>query len=237
MFEEYRRIRELGRNYGDRIANLGFHHTMVGRARLDNVHRCLDTILQEGIPGDLIECGVWRGGVVVFMRGFLAAHGVLDRSVWVADSFRGLPKPLVPEDEGLDLSTEPSLAIDRATVEDIFERYGLRDARVCFLEGWFRDTLPAAPIGRLALLRIDGDLPSSTTQALEACYDRVAPGGFVIVDDYGFIPQCRQAVDEFRARRGSPSRRYGSTGPACSGARRPRRPPLIRRLTGQTPEA
>ena len=139
--------RDVGRNYGDRLANLGFHHTMVGRARLDNVHRCLDVILAEGIPGDLIECGVWRGGTVVFMRGFLAAHGIEDRRVWVADSFQGLPRPVGPEDEGLDLSSAqwPSLAIDRATVEDLFERYGLRDARVRFLEGWFRDTLPTRP--------------------------------------------------------------------------------------------
>jgi hypothetical protein len=202
MYEEYRRLRNLGRNYEDKLANLGFHHTMVGRARLDNVHRCLDVILAEGIPGDLIECGVWRGGTVVFMRGFLAAHGIEDRCVWVADSFQGLPTPVGPEDEGLDLSSEqwPSLAIDRATVEDLFERYGLRDARVRFLEGWFRDTLPTAPIAELALLRIDGDLYSSTMDALESCYPLVAPGGFVIVDDYWFIPQCRRAVDEFRAR-------------------------------------
>jgi hypothetical protein len=202
MYADYRRLRELGRNYGDRLANLGFHHTMIGRARLDNVHRCLDVILEEGIPGDLIECGVWRGGTTVFMRGFLAAHGVEERCVWVADSFQGFPKPIGQEDEELDLTMEPSLAVDRATVEDLFERYGLRDARVRFLEGWFRDTLPSAPIDKLALLRIDGDLYSSTMDVLESCYDSVVSGGFVIVDDYGFVPQCRRAVDEFRARRG-----------------------------------
>jgi len=203
MYEEYRRCRSQGRIYGARLANLGFPHTMVGEARLDNVHRCLDAILADGIPGDLIECGIWRGGTAIFMAGFLAAHRVEDRCLWVADSFQGLPPPAGPEDDGLDLSREqwPSLAIDRPTVEDLFERYGLRDARVRFLEGWFRDTLPSAPMAELALLRIDADLHSSTTDVLESCYDLVAPGGFVIVDDYGCIPQCRRAVDEFRTRR------------------------------------
>ena len=71
-----------------------------------------------------------------------------------------------------------------------------------FLPGLFADTLPDAPIGRIALLRLDADLYSSTMDGLEALYDKVASGGFVIVDDYWALPSCREAVDEFRARRG-----------------------------------
>lgn len=179
-------------------------HTMIGRKRLDHLHACLDTILAEGIPGDVIETGVWRGGATVFMRAHLAAHGVADRTVWVADSFAGLPKPEVKEDIGYDLSKRhhPILAIDQDRVRALFERYDLLDDQVRFLPGWFRDTLPTAPIKQLALLRLDGDLYESTMDALLALYDKVSPGGFIIVDDYGALPPCRQAVEDFRATRG-----------------------------------
>jgi len=192
-----------GNSAGRWPEDIGFYHTMIGRRRLDNFHACLDTIRQEDVPGDLIECGVWRGGTVVFMRGYLAAHNLANRRVFVADSFAGLPKPSAA-DEGLDISRDvvPILAIERARVENLFRAYDLLDARVRFLEGWFADTLPRADFSQLALLRLDGDLYSSTRDALVACYDRVAPGGFVIVDDYGAIPQCARAISDFRAERG-----------------------------------
>ena len=66
---------------------------MVGLARLDNVQHCVEDVLRNRVPGDLIEAGVWRGGVTILMRAILKAHGVSDRNVWVADSFRGLPRP------------------------------------------------------------------------------------------------------------------------------------------------
>jgi O-methyltransferase len=201
MADDYRAERAIGRIYGRTLRNLGYQHTMIGRTRLDNVEQCLRTILGDGVPGDAIECGVWRGGTCVFMRAVFAAFGVHDRTVWVADSFAGLPKPTRAEDSGCDLSADafPMLAIDEDTVRETFERYGLLDGQVRFLKGWFRDSLPAAPIERLALLRLDGDLYESTLDSLHSLYHKVAPGGFVIVDDYGALPQCQQAVSEFRA--------------------------------------
>jgi O-methyltransferase len=203
MYGEYVKLREVGINYGRTIQNLGFQHSMIGRRRLENIESCLHTILAERIPGDCIECGVWRGGAVVFMRGFLAAHQVPDRTVWVADSFQGLPAPTLKQDEGLDLTAAryPMLAIDLETVRDLFERYGLLDDQVRFLPGWFKDTLPSAPIKALSLLRLDGDMYESTMDSLNALYDKVAQGGFVIVDDYGVLPQCKRAVTEFREAR------------------------------------
>jgi len=204
MYEEYVHLRETGINFGRTLENLGFQHTMIGRRRLENIEFCLSEVLTQDIPGDCIECGVWRGGAVIFMKGYLAAHRVEDRRVWVADSFKGLPKPSLEEDAGFDLSLEqyPMLAIHLETVRDLFQRYGLLDDQVCFLPGWFKDTLPSASIERLALLRLDGDLFESTRDALDALYDRVSPGGFIVVDDYGCISQCRQAVTAFRDRRG-----------------------------------
>jgi O-methyltransferase len=179
-------------------------HTMIGRKRLNNLEHCLTRIVADRIPGDLIETGVWRGGATIFMRGFLKAHGIEDRTVWVADSFEGLPPPSRAEDAGYDLSSEhwPSLAVRLEAVQNLFSRYGLLDEKVRFLKGWFKDTLPAAPIERLAVLRLDGDLYESTMDALEALYAKVSPGGYVIVDDYFSMPPCTKAVDEFRQRCG-----------------------------------
>jgi len=123
--------------------------------------------------------------------------------VWAADSFAGLPKPdpeRFPADEGDELWTQTPLAVSVDEVRANFERYGLLDDRVRFLEGWFRDTLPSAPVERLALLRLDGDLYESTMVALEALYDRVSPGGYVLVDDYA-LPTCREAIEDFRRER------------------------------------
>jgi len=178
---------------------------MIGQIRLDNIHQCLDTIVADKIPGDLIETGVWKGGATVFMRGYLMAHDIRKRRVWVADSFAGVPKANHAQDRfELDYSAEvfPYLAVSQEAVEDLFARYDLLDNKVKFLKGWFRDTLPTAPIKKLALLRLDGDLYESTMDSLNHLYHKVSPGGFIIVDDYYAVPACKVAVDEFRARHG-----------------------------------
>jgi O-methyltransferase len=179
-----------------------FSHTMVGRKRLQNLLDCLDTIRRDKVPGDLAETGAWRGGACILMRGFLEAWGITDKTVWVADSFEGLPKPSMPQDSGYDFSAErvPILSVSLDEVQENFRRYGLLDSQVRFLKGWFRDTLGTAPIHELALLRLDGDLYESTMDALDALYHKVVSGGFVIVDDYGDFEPCRRAVDEFRER-------------------------------------
>ncbi|MBS3821109.1 MAG: class I SAM-dependent methyltransferase [Phycisphaerae bacterium] len=175
---------------------------MVGMARLENVEACLKQVLADGVAGDCIETGVWRGGCTIFMRGLLKAYGVTDRTVWVADSFAGVPKPSCPEDEGTDLYLDTKLAVSEERVREHFRRFDLLDDQVRFLPGWFEDTTPTAPIERLALLRLDGDLYSSTVVVLRHLYDKVSPGGYIIIDDYGALEPCRRAVDEFRTERG-----------------------------------
>jgi O-methyltransferase len=173
-----------------------FGYTMIGHKRLDNIQSCIKDVLQRRIPGDLIETGVWRGGSTIFMRAVLKVAGVSDRTVWVADSFEGLPVPKDSED-GRDLSHVEHLAVSVEQVRANFARFDLLDDQVRFLKGWFCDTLPTAPIERLAILRLDGDLYSSTMDALEALYRKVSPGGYVIIDDYGSWHECKRAVDEF----------------------------------------
>lgn len=177
-------------------------HTMIGPKRLDNIQFCVERVIEDGVPGDLIETGVWRGGSCIFMRSILKAYGETARTVWVADSFAGLPPPnasVYKADAGSTFHTHGEfLAVSRQTVEENFRRYNLLDTQVRFLEGWFKDTLPEAPIDRLAVLRLDGDMYESTIQVLEALYHKVSHGGFVIVDDYHLRP-CKQAVTDFRS--------------------------------------
>jgi O-methyltransferase len=178
----------------------GYAHTMIGLKRLDNIQFCVETVLHAGVPGDLIETGVWRGGACIFMRAILAVHHVKDRKVYVADSFDGLPKPdaeIYPVDRGDSHHRKRYLAISQEEVAENFRKYGLLDDQVVFLKGWFKDTLPTAPIHRLAVLRLDGDMYGSTMEALNHLYPKLSRGGFCIIDDYG-LRRCRQAVDDFR---------------------------------------
>ena len=175
--------------------------TMIGLKRLDNLHFCIQQVLREGIPGDLIETGVWRGGACIFMRAALQAYGDNSRTVWVADSFEGLPKPdgRYSQDSG-DRHWKKSeiLGVPLDQVKANFSRYGLLDDRVRFLKGWFKDTLPAAPIEKLAILRLDGDMYASTMDSLVNLYPKLSVGGYIIIDDYSEIASCSQAADDFR---------------------------------------
>jgi hypothetical protein len=178
--------------------------TMIGLRRLDNLQDCIESVLRDKVPGDFIETGVWRGGACIFMRGVLRAHGVDDRRVYVADSFQGLPAPdaeKYPHDGGDLHHLHRFLSVSEDQVRKNFERYGLLDERVVFLKGWFRDTLPKAGIRALSLLRLDGDMYESTMDALNALYPKLSPGGYCIIDDY-VLPNCRKAVDDYRATHG-----------------------------------
>ena len=178
-------------------------HTMVSMQRVDNIQAAVETVLRESIPGDLIETGVWRGGSCILMRAVLKAHGDISRRVFVADSFEGLPKPDATKhhsDVGDKHYTHEFLAVSKEVVEDNFRQYGLLDDQVVFLKGWFKDTLPSAPLQQISVMRLDGDMYGSTMDALESLYDKLSVGGFCIIDDYALLG-CRAAVDDFRERR------------------------------------
>ena len=195
-----REKRETGRDFPRDVPSGAM--TMIGMKRLDNLQACIDAIVREDVPGDLVEAGVWKGGASIFMRGALAAFGDQHRLVWCADSFQGLPAPDLakyPQDSDVDWHEDTWLAISLDQVKDNFRAYGLLDERVRFLPGWFKDTLPGAPIETISLLRLDGDMYESTMDTLTALYPKLSPGGFIVVDDYG-IPQdtCRRAIHDFR---------------------------------------
>jgi O-methyltransferase len=178
-----------------------FADTMIGMKRLDNIEFCIRDVLKNNIEGDFIELGVWRGGATILMRALLKDMNVTDRNVWVADSFEGLPMPdaaKYPADKGDKHYTFNELKVSMEQVKHNFEKYGLLDERVKFLKGWFRDTLPNAPIEKLAVLRLDGDMYESTMDGLVNLYPKLSKGGYVIVDDWGAVPACKKAVGEYR---------------------------------------
>ncbi len=178
----------------------GYADSMIGVKRLQNIRECVETVLSQNVEGDFIETGVWRGGACIMMRAVLAAYNIKDRIVYAADSFQGLPEPdpgKYPAEKGNDFHFHEVLAVSREQVEKNFLKYGLLDAQVVLLEGWFKDTLPVAPIEKLALMRLDGDMYGSTMEALVALYPKLSPGGFCIIDDYA-LEGCRKAVEDYR---------------------------------------
>ena len=182
-------------------------HTLLGPDALGNLRSCARQAIWLRVPGDFMECGVWRGGACILLRAIQQAYGVgKRRRTWVVDSFQGLPSP----DQGRNLMDAVlheylieagSFAVSEQEVRENFRRFGLLDEGVCFLSGWFADTLPGWQ-GQLALLRLDGDWYDSTWTALENLYDKVSWGGFVIIDDYHPVIGAYAAVNDFRAARG-----------------------------------
>ncbi|MEY2461234.1 MAG: hypothetical protein QOG30_3064, partial [Acidimicrobiaceae bacterium] len=170
----------------------------MGRAQLAHLERCLDIIRDADVPGDLVEYGTARGGGAIFMRAYLDAHEMPRRRVWVADPFRASPEP----------DTAPKLArggvaafnADLNIVRDGFARFELLDDRVRFLQGPPSATLSSKNIGTVALVRIGRTAGAAARDVLDQMYDRLAVGGFVIVD----APEdseVRRQVEAFRVDR------------------------------------
>jgi cephalosporin hydroxylase len=180
------------RDSDDHMPASYFPYTDMGRVRLDHLQRCVETLQRETVQGDLIECGTGRGGGAIFLRGAIEAFDARERRVFVADEFRSTPRD-APAAAGY-----AGLAPDLNTVRDGFERFGLLDDSVRFLLGRVEETLPDAPIGKLALLRIGPGLGDGVATVLDVLYDKITLGGFVIVDDGS--DEAHRAVEEFRSR-------------------------------------
>ena len=179
IVREYDRLRREGDPTG---ATGAFAYTDIGRRRLDEIHEALDTVRRDGVAGDLVDVGCGRGGVGIYLRGYLDAHEDEQRQVWVADEFRAAPggdrRPLA--DGG-----KADLWADLSDVRHGFERFGLLDDRVRFVQGAPTATLADSPIGAIALLRIGRDAAADAPAILDALGDRLSDGALVIVDDLG----------------------------------------------------
>jgi uncharacterized protein (UPF0297 family) len=203
MVNLYQIDKSNGYNVQDRINGIGHNpnaYTMLSLKQMNVIEFCVKDIIDNKIQGDLIECGVWRGGATIYMQALLKTYNDTTRRVYVADSFEGCPKPDVnkyPEDVNSNWYTNSNIAVSLEQVQANFKKFDLLNNNVIFLKGWFKNTLSTAPIKKLALLRVDGDLYESTMDAL-VLYDKLSIGGYFICDDYGSIPQAKKAVDDFR---------------------------------------
>ncbi len=189
-------------------------HAQQNWASLSSVYDLTTFVENSRLPGALVECGVWRGGCAAVMA-TVAAKARSNRKLWLFDSFEGMPEA-TQEDLGEDakwLSNNrmsgrlAPVGRNVASINEVrsllFNELHLETSSVMIVKGWFQNTLPEYQrhIGPVAILRIDGDWYESTRVCLENLYDNVVAGGFIIIDDYGFFPGCRKAVDEFVERR------------------------------------
>jgi len=191
--------RRAGSSVGIDTENGFLPYAALGRTRLDHLEQCLGTIRTDAIPGDLVECSTGRGGAGIFMRGYLAAHELPDREVWVADEFRATPAPA--KEAGTVDEDMADLQADLNLVRDAFERFNLLDGRVRFVQGRVDTSLADAGIESIALLRLGEGIGDAARGVLAATYDKVSLGGYVVVDQNA-DPACARAVEAFREEHG-----------------------------------
>ena len=202
IFPDEKKMKAIISKPVDKIRETGFDwpekaHTMIGLFRLNNIHQCLDYVRQNNIDGDVIETGVWRGGSCIFMKKYLDLYK-MNKKVFVVDSFEGLPKPEIIEDDGDHHHAVEYLKVSLEEVTNNFKLYHCLDDNVKFVKGWFKDTLPNnQDIQKLSILRLDGDMYKSTMDVFTSCYDKLSSKGFVIVDDY-CLKGCIHATNDFR---------------------------------------
>lgn len=148
------------------------------------------------LDGDIVECGSYNGG-----SGAIMARAS-QKKIWMFDSFEGLPPPT--KEDGESTIARYYRGWDRGSVEKVhraFSMLGISDQNYICIKGWFQDTLPRSSITKIALLHIDADWYESVRFVLEQLYEKVQPGGYVVVDDYGHWEGCKKAIDEFIALR------------------------------------
>ena len=168
-----------------------------------NIEECVRYVANR-IDGAFVETGVFTGGASGYALRSMMRNGSI-RDYWGFDSFEGMPQPTIDDGEKARrwVGDDPSAvnAADYETCLSYLRSSGYPLDRINLVKGWFDETLPAYKerIGRIALLRLDGDFYASTKVALEQLYSQVATGGIVIIDDYGSFEGCRKAVDEFLA--------------------------------------
>jgi O-methyltransferase len=174
--------------------------TMVGQPRLADLQACVETVVRDDVPGNLIEAGAWRGGASILMRATLDSLGSSDRKVVVADSFQGFPELDAAESDGVDYTYE-FFSVPLDEVKANFARFGY-ERGVEFVPGLFENTLPRMTDRTWALVRLDGDSYSATQVGLCSLYPSLSPGGYIVIDDYSVVEGCRRAVDDFRREHG-----------------------------------
>lgn len=187
--------------------------TMTSPERLNAFILATRHVVRHNIPGDIVECGVWRGGSMQACAKTLLSLGETDRDLHLFDTFEGMPPPTAEDLRRDGKSAEDLLAAqgkDRpiwaiASLEDVqagFEQVPYPGERVHYVQGMVEDTVPQQAPERISILRLDTDWYASTKHELEYLYPRLVSGGVLLIDDYGYWQGSRQAVDEFLEKTG-----------------------------------
>lgn len=170
-------------------------YTLLSPVRLGALYKLCKNIDRQGVPGDIVECGTYNGGSAGVL-GYASRYSGRSRDLWLFDSFEGLPAPT--EEDGAEAQDYQGAC--RGSVEsvrEILKALEIPGTRIHIVKGWFQETLPAARIEKIALLHVDADWYASVKLCLDEFYDRVEPGGFIVLDDYGYWEGCCKAFDEF----------------------------------------
>jgi O-methyltransferase len=180
--------------------------SMAGLKRLDNIQELALDCLIKDIPGDFIEAGIWKGGMIALLAGLLKVMPRTGRHVVGVDSFEGIPpaKPALYPADAAHAGCETIEILKNNSKEEV-EGYLTRldllpSSDIELLKGWFCDVLPRLAKRRFCLVRLDGDTYESTIQGLENLEPILSPGGYMIIDDYYSWDGCRAAVNDFRAK-------------------------------------
>lgn len=192
-------------------------YTRTSIERMYSLHHATQYISRRKIPGAIVECGVWRGGSTMIAAMTLAAAKDTTREIWLYDTYEGMSEPTEHDRDWRGLSAAELMRRDEsnkessvwclAPLDDVqtnMRRTGYPMERVKFVKGMVEQTIPAQAPERIALLRLDTDFYDSTKHELEHLYPRLAPGGVLIIDDYGHWAGARKAVDEFFAKIDAP---------------------------------
>ncbi|MFL6664291.1 MAG: TylF/MycF/NovP-related O-methyltransferase [Rhizobacter sp.] len=211
---ESRSLADLSDADRDIVARVG-PCTMTSPERRASLIGAVDHVVKHRIAGDIVECGVWRGGSMMAAALALMARGDTTRELWLYDTFEGMSEP-TEDDRGVTGESakaqlertardEPLWAV--ASLEDVqanLESTGYPRERIHCVRGKVEDTIPATLPARIALLRLDTDWYESTRHELAHLYPRLARHGVLIIDDYGHWQGARKAVDEFFATSAEP---------------------------------
>lgn len=188
--------------------------TMTTAERMFGLYKAVRYIVEAGIPGSLVECGVWKGGSVMMMAETLMHVGQQDRDLYLFDTFDRMPPPsdvdvrfdgisaqsMMDQEEPVDTPESIWCMSNEAEVRANLRRTRYPEERFHLIPGRVEDTIPGKAPENIALLRLDTDWYDSTLHELEHLYPRLAPGGVLIIDDYGHWDGARKATDEYLAR-------------------------------------
>lgn len=170
-------------------------HSMVSNVNLFFLAELVRRLDASRSPGDIVECGVYRGGSAGVLA-YQAIQSPLPRKVWLYDAFAGMP-PASEKDDDYSRSIAGQFIGSEKQTRRILSRLRIPVERFEIVAGWFNDTVPRASVEQIALLHIDCDFYEPVLLTLKTFYPVVIPGGFLVFNDYGSFLGCRRAVEEY----------------------------------------